>query len=250
MPNRARVLDLDHPLGQFADRLRRLQREAIARASCVEDVTRLQVEKVAHESSIGKATIYAALSGRRLASPQTVVALVHAWDLRGARGLSEWLDLRNEIESQLAQLASVQPPEANASGGATQSEENSAASSGESVAAPAKRSGRRGDDPTARFGQHLRMLWHGAGRPSYRDLSQRTGLSVATCVNAIEGNSLPRWSTIERFLLGIGSGEDVVYRTQIMWKVAADQNKYKGPRRRETNSMNSRLDLLAGNLDT
>ncbi|WP_047960364.1 MULTISPECIES: helix-turn-helix transcriptional regulator [unclassified Streptomyces] len=119
MPNRRRAIDPSHPLGRFARQLRELQASARARAGSSDRAREISIDKVAVNGtpwSTSRTAIYAALNGTRLASPDTLCAIVTAWDHRGGDGITEWLRIRDQVEEDLIKLRSSTTPMATPSG--------------------------------------------------------------------------------------------------------------------------------------
>lgn len=107
MPNRRRTIDRSHPLGRFAVQLCELQEGAIARAGGSQAAREISIEKVATgEWGTSRTAIYAALNGTRLASMNTLCAMVSAWHPQGEKGIPEWQKLRRDVEEQLAAMRS------------------------------------------------------------------------------------------------------------------------------------------------
>lgn len=98
MPARSRPLnEADGPLARFAIELRRLRDQAPrGRPTSVAKVA------AASSSAIGKATIYAALSGRTLPSRETLAAIVRGWSPQGEADLATWNERRTKCEADLA----------------------------------------------------------------------------------------------------------------------------------------------------
>ncbi|MFF4442431.1 helix-turn-helix domain-containing protein [Streptomyces sp. NPDC001621] len=103
MANRRRKLEPGDPLTEFAAKLRELQAGAIARARTPQEVEALKIDKVAanKEWRCGASTIYAALSGARLPSIQTLRAMVEAWDPRGSNGFPAWWKERDATQDKI-----------------------------------------------------------------------------------------------------------------------------------------------------
>jgi DNA-binding XRE family transcriptional regulator len=113
MPNRRRAIDPSHPLGRFALQLRELQTGAIARAGSSDRAREISIDKVADNGTpwtTSRTAIYAALNGTRLASSDTLCAIVTAWDHRGSGGITEWLRVRDQVEDDLIKLRSSTRP--------------------------------------------------------------------------------------------------------------------------------------------
>lgn len=105
MPNRRRIIDRSHPLGRFAVQLCELQEGAIARAGGSQAAREISIDKVATGKwGTSRTAIYAALNGTRLASMNTLCAMVSAWHPQGEKGIPEWQKLRREVDEQLAAM--------------------------------------------------------------------------------------------------------------------------------------------------
>ncbi|MGA5711180.1 helix-turn-helix domain-containing protein [Streptomyces cellulosae] len=107
MPNRRRPIDASTPLGDFALSLLDLQRKALARAGSSERARAISVDKIAAPDGLWKtsrASIYAALNGTRLPSPDTLCAMVSAWDEDSAEARRRWLRRRSDVEDALMGL--------------------------------------------------------------------------------------------------------------------------------------------------
>ncbi|MFJ7205923.1 hypothetical protein ACIQWR_20595 [Streptomyces sp. NPDC098789] len=110
MPNRRRTIDRSHPLGGFAEQLCELRDNATARAGGSQAARELSIDKVATGTwETSRTAIYAALNGTRLASMNTLCAMVSAWHPRGEKGIPEWQKLRRDVEEQLAAMRSRIP---------------------------------------------------------------------------------------------------------------------------------------------
>jgi DNA-binding phage protein len=113
MPNRRRPIDASTPLGGFALSLLDLQRKALARAGSSDRARAISVDKIAAPDGLWKtsrASIYAALNGTRLPSPDTLCAMVTAWDEDSAEARGRWLRLRSDVEEALMGLQPTSSP--------------------------------------------------------------------------------------------------------------------------------------------
>lgn len=202
MPNRSRVLDPNHPLDQFAQRLRRLQRTAMARAHSIADLDKIKIDKVADTYNVSRATIYATLSGRRLASPQTLLALVLAWDPRG-EAYEEWLELRSATERALALLTHGLPP----------------ASSNES---PDQARSQPRLDERKEFASVMKRLRVMAGSPTLRQISRKTDhtVSASAISTYLTGRSLPSLENLEAILAAIDADQSDHKEAYTLWSQA------------------------------
>ncbi|MEU0984817.1 hypothetical protein ABZ488_37100 [Streptomyces griseus] len=91
-------------------RLRELQEGAIARAGGSQEAREISIDKVASGRwATSRTAIYAALNGTRLASMNTLCAMVSAWHPQGEKGIPEWQKLRRDVEEQLITLRSGTP---------------------------------------------------------------------------------------------------------------------------------------------
>ncbi|MFF8575543.1 helix-turn-helix domain-containing protein [Streptomyces sp. NPDC015408] len=207
MPNRPRVLDLTHPLGQFANELRRLQREAMGRAQSPDDVDKLQVEKIAGPQTASRATIYAALSGRRLPSPRTLLVMVMAWDPRGTEAFEAWLTFRNDVETF---VSSTPTAEEKAARGDTVSSRN----------LPVPRASQPPQGPVAELSRALRELRDNAGRPKFWEISRQAGVSEATVSRALRGDRMPSRETIQAIASALHADQETTERLTAAWTVA------------------------------
>jgi transcriptional regulator with XRE-family HTH domain len=195
-----RVLDLDQPLDRFANELRELQRSALARGETPEARHELDIDQLAGRHRSSRATIYAALSGRRLPSTHTLLILVAAWtdgdkDARAA-AQQEWLTKRAEVERKLAlsvpaRRAAVRPQPA-------------------AAVEEAERERREAERVRARemLGAALRELIRGHGAPPYRAISWQARahgyeVSAQRISDITRGKGFPRRDTLDAILHGL-----------------------------------------------
>lgn len=208
MPNRPRVLDLTNPLEQFANELRRLQREAMGRAQSPDDVDKLQVEKIAGPQTASRATIYAALSGRRLPSPRTLLVMVMAWDPRGTEAFEAWLTFRNDVET----LVSPSP---------TAEEKGARGDTVSSRNLPVPRASQPPQGPvTTDLSRALRELRDKAGGPKISEISRLAGVSEATVSRALRGDRMPSRETIQAVASALDADQETTERLTVAWTVA------------------------------
>ncbi|MFF4484756.1 helix-turn-helix domain-containing protein [Streptomyces sp. NPDC001520] len=135
---------------------------------------------------------------RRLASPQTLLALVLAWDSRGREAYEEWLELRSATERALALLA----PQASA-----QPQERAVRS----------RPLRQHDElvgPRRELADELRRLKVEAGNPSLRELGKKTRVHASSLSGYLTGNRLPSAEILGEFVQALGADADTVRHFQ------------------------------------
>ncbi|MGW2651612.1 hypothetical protein ACWC2T_43770 [Streptomyces sp. NPDC001393] len=99
MPRVQRALDTSRAEHSFAAKLRELHDRGLARTDVSPDD--LEINRIASRCGIGRATIYAALSGARLPSRRTLRSLVLAWDPRGVTALPEWLERLRDAQAEV-----------------------------------------------------------------------------------------------------------------------------------------------------
>ncbi|MCD9901348.1 hypothetical protein LUR56_18220 [Streptomyces sp. MT29] len=101
MARRARPLDPSEPLEAFASDLRRLRDAAPPRRTRAGRAEPFGVTMFVAKYGVGRSSIYAALSGRRLPSRTVLRAMVLAWDPRGEEAMPQWMGKRLDVESAL-----------------------------------------------------------------------------------------------------------------------------------------------------
>ncbi|MEV4875308.1 hypothetical protein [Streptomyces cyaneofuscatus] len=101
MARRARPLDPSEPLEAFASDLRRLRDAAPPRRTRAGRAEPFGVDHVVAKYGVGRSSVYAALSGRRLPSRTVLRAMVLAWDPRGEEAMPQWMGKRLDVESAL-----------------------------------------------------------------------------------------------------------------------------------------------------
>lgn len=196
-------------LGRFASEL-----QALRQAS---GLTAAQTHR---STGVPLSTIYAALSGSRLPSPELLDALVTAWD--GDK--SKWQGLRSEVEVQLATgtasdsdkelpVATFRRPGHQAS-----DTDAAAAQGGETIAMR-----------VAAVSSRLDNLREAAGGPSLRELAFRAGLSPSTLSRAMSGRRLPPWRVIEKVTKALDVPQNDAVSLRRMWQEAARSPRLQQP---------------------
>lgn len=141
MPRAMRVLDLSDPRHAFASELRKLRdgavRRPVGRDTRETDKSKqdepLSVDELCIRYKVSRASIYTALSGTRIPSRRTLLAMVRAWAPRGDEDISEWMTRRLQAEQGSTSAED-----------ASKSTQPAGLPDGESEAAPARQ---RGDAP-------------------------------------------------------------------------------------------------------
>jgi transcriptional regulator with XRE-family HTH domain/predicted DNA-binding transcriptional regulator AlpA len=62
----------------------------------------LTVDEVSSRYAVSRSSLFSALSGTRLPSRRTLVAMVRGWDPRGEEAVSEWMERRRVVDEGLA----------------------------------------------------------------------------------------------------------------------------------------------------
>jgi hypothetical protein len=220
MPNHRRAVDPAHPLGAFALRLRRLQAEAVARAGNSEAARLLSPDKIAATSPwrTSRTAIFAALNGTRLASPDTLCALVTAWDPRGGNAIGEWLKERDDVEQRLItyqRLTLTTPMVGKRPAGEL----------------------RKAPEAVTEFHRALRQVYEDAGSPTYTRIFKKTNLPPSTVRSWLVGQSVPRHDRLERLMAGLGVADD---RSTVMWLQQLQERAATELERRRSNDGKAR----------
>jgi transcriptional regulator with XRE-family HTH domain len=113
MPRHMRRLDPSKAGEGFALELRRLRDSAVKGKNFINLEQQLlaqplSIDDAANKFGVSRSSIYAALSGKRLPSRPTLLAMVRAWDPRGEAAIDEWMDKRRLVdEAQVTDVANV-----------------------------------------------------------------------------------------------------------------------------------------------
>lgn len=84
--------------------------------------------------------------------------------------------------------------------------------------------------PASRFAHALRELRRRAGRPTYREMQDRTHVSYTTLWRAAAGRRLPSWETTRAFVEACG-GDLAQWRPQWEQAQAPGRNRPSSQRR-------------------
>ncbi|MFC9001482.1 hypothetical protein [Streptomyces microflavus] len=219
MARRARPLDPSEPLEAFASDLRRLRDAAPPRRTGTVRAEPFGVDHVVAKYGVGRSSIYAALSARRLPSRTVLRAMVLAWDPQGEAAMPKWMGKRLDVETALGSATGVARPAparpatgtiVSAGPDARQHVPTEAPQSPEPAAAAAV------EAPASAVASEIRRLYEAAGRPPLQGISsavladpRSTDISPETVRRVISGTSARQSSVIAvaRALAALGDGE-------------------------------------------
>ncbi|MER6264684.1 hypothetical protein ABT203_34750 [Streptomyces sp900105245] len=228
---RARLLDRSKPLEAFAADLRRLRDAAPPRRFRKKQPLKRQepagrrvlapltVDQVVTKHGVGRSSIYAALSGRRLPSTTLLRVMVLAWDPKGAEAIPQWMDRRREVEAALSLEGpdpgrSTAPAPAGDTGKPVEPDAPEPAPAGRPEPARSFPSQAPASSPLS---TEIKRLYEAAGSPSVRQISaavltdsQSADISPETVRRVVAGTHARRTSvaSVVRALAAI-NGADV-----------------------------------------
>ncbi|MGY4964531.1 hypothetical protein [Streptomyces sp. 900105245] len=227
---RARLLDRSKPLEAFAADLRRLRDSAPPRRLRKKKpgplkngepaaLAPLTVDQVVAEHEVGRSSIYAALSGRRLPSTMLLRVMVLAWDPKGADAIPQWMDRRRQVEAALSledpvPRHSTLPVPAGDTGKPVEPDAPEPAPAGRPEPARSFPSQAPASSPLS---TEIKRLYEAAGSPSVRQISaavltdsQSADISPETVRRVVAGTHARRTSvaSVVRALAAI-NGADV-----------------------------------------
>ncbi|WP_159062012.1 hypothetical protein [Streptomyces sp. WM6368] len=254
-------MDPSKPLEAFASDLRRLRDSAPPRQYRTgvpepgdgkkPEVTQIPepfgVDQVVAKYKVGRSSVYAALSGRRLPSVTVLRAMVLAWAPADEEVMRGWMNRRREVDVALAALS---PPPAAETSPARRSDEESAQSARPKVLqhAPENTAFSSPDTsssavaPTA-ITDEVRKLYGAAGSPSVRTISaailadpRSADISPETVRRVVAGTSARHTSVLSvvRALAEIGgndaaAAEEKAKRLQDLEEPSDDQGSSTRP---------------------
>lgn len=220
MARRARPLDPSEPLEAFASDLRRLRDAAPPRRTGTVRAEPFGVDHVVAKYGVGRSSIYAALSARRLPSRTVLRAMVLAWDPQGEAAMPKWMGKRLDVETALGSATGAARPAparpatgtaVSAGPDARQHIPTEAPQPPEPAAAAAAV-----EAPASAVASEIRRLYEAAGRPPLQGISsavladpRSTDISPETVRRVISGTSARQSSVIAvaRALAALGDGE-------------------------------------------
>ncbi|MFD4723778.1 YDG/SRA domain-containing protein [Streptomyces seoulensis] len=162
--SRALPVKGDGPLASFALALRELREGVGGTVDAV--VTR----------GASRTAVYAALSGSRLPSSQTLDLIVDTWTDGAATERHRWHERRRAAEEAVAEQSRLR-----------------------GVAAP------RRTPEEADFADQLRALWEACGRPATETVARHCEVSARTLDSYLDGRTLPTPERLDQVLIGLAS---------------------------------------------
>jgi transcriptional regulator with XRE-family HTH domain len=204
MPRRSRTIDQESgPLALFALDLRKLRDQAPAHQQ-------LSVDRVADLAGgkTSRASIFAALAGKRLPSRETLAAMVAAWAPDGERQLAGWMERRSLCEALLSDQTASQaflgaPPKS-----FREHVTNDSRKGGDSV----KAGEINATDYTSLWANEALSTWLSALRQregiTIRELAKRARMPVSSTGAYLTGASFPgKREVLERILEALNAND-------------------------------------------
>ncbi|MEW2067209.1 hypothetical protein [Streptomyces sp. NPDC007346] len=188
------------------------------------------MDHVVAKYGVGRSSVYAALSARRLPSRTVLRAMVLAWDPEGEAAMAKWMGRRREVEAALGSLtgAARRPAPAHTAPGVpvpggpdarerVPTDDSPSPESSEPAAATAPPSSPPAPTaPVSAVASEIRRLYEAAGKPPLRSISsavltdpRSTDISPETVRRVVSGAHARQSSVVAvaRALAALGDGE-------------------------------------------
>ncbi|MFC9581546.1 hypothetical protein ACFVJ8_01620 [Streptomyces yangpuensis] len=222
------------------------------------------VDQVVAKYGVGRSSVYAALSARRLPSVTVLRAMVLAWSPVGEAAMSDWMNRRREVEVALATPASS--PAAETSPARSSDEEGAQRARPTVLRPPPETAALPSPDPTssavapAAITNEVRELHRAAGSPSVRAISaailadpRSADISPETVRRVVAGTSARPASVLSvvRALADIGghdaaAAEEKAKQLQDLEEPSGDQGSSQRPAVTGANGVDLRGAVIYG----
>lgn len=216
MPRRPRILDTSNPIHAFALELRQLRDRVVHRpigrhGDEGKQHLPLTVDELSARYDVSRASIYSALSGQRLPSRATLLAIVRAWAPNPEEDLAYWMTRRSEVEASFVSQGHAQAgpaPVAPRDGLPDQNHRTPSRTRGQ---APERRAGGKAEDypelALLRLGSLLQRSRKQQGL-NVKQVAYACGCSYSTVSAVLRGFSAPSDSLLSKMLDVLHISED------------------------------------------